>query len=403
MAGSAGHLPRGQSLYILLCIWGFGTAVLSSTTDVPSPRYMVPALFAFAVPFGLGFDVLKYGFRPVALGFALLFPILTAGNQFRQALAYQQNFYEASDALEVVRMKMAEGYRFCLTGQDSDIPLENQGAFVHFFEKFGPYAYGQERATVFTNVVRSGLPAPKAVLLARYSPGQLLAAGIPGLSLSQIRRVYVIRRDGYGLIESMSMLFDRLDRTLTGSISTTYDTGAPVVTSTPSFHIYLIDSRYTDQAYGDTSSDAKPTSPKARFANFTTGVSESNLLLPSKTYEFLTGPNEVAKLQIPLENLHSAADLLLTGTYRVVKGEVIFGITDDNGNDLWNTKLSRQEAWKTLPSLPPVVFPSGRPYYLFFYSHDRDGVIYSVRDIQIKTSGRLTELPGMRRFGALGW
>ena len=76
--------------------------------------------------------------------------------------------------------------------------------------------------------------------------------------------------------------------------------------------------------------------------------------------------------------------------------------TDQSGRDLWNIVLGGSPEWKDLPALPPVEFPPGNSYYVFFHAQDAGGTGFALRDLQLRGEPIIV-LPGSRRFGAVGW
>jgi hypothetical protein len=95
--------PQTRRLYAVCVLWAIGSLLFISTATYAAPRYIVPIVFALGVPFGIGLSGLAARSTAVCWLFALGFPLLTAGDLYRQALAYQQYCYEVSDVLTLVQ------------------------------------------------------------------------------------------------------------------------------------------------------------------------------------------------------------------------------------------------------------------------------------------------------------
>jgi hypothetical protein len=378
-------------LLALMSAWGIGTLLFCSMV-APAPRYMVPVLFALAVPFGVGLDALVRGRKWIAALFAFAFPVLVAGNQYRQALGYQQYFYEASDMLAFAEWKAADGYGFCLTGDDADIPLENQTAIRYYFERYGPQLYGLEKRLTYPATGKQGVPAGPCVLLCRYAPAALLEAGIPGLTADVIRGAYVVRRGGYGIIEKAAAAFAHVDSLTGAGTYATYDAGAPFARNEPEFHAYLIDRRC---AGGGCEDDGPGT--VARIICSAGCKDHEQSLLPGRTYSYESKPGQVLRLEIPLP---ATEGLNLAGSYLVAKGGVSLAVAGPDGSDLWSAPL-QPGSWHELPTLPNLNGKSDQ--HLVFSTTGSKGSELSLRNFTLKAGLRVKQLPGFRRYGAIGW
>ena len=365
-----------RSLFAVHAVWAVLTLGLISTTDAAMPRYVVPVIFALALPIGIGMSAIPRQFGSVWVAFALVFPAVTAGDLYRQALAYQQLFYETSDVITAAQNQAEAGYQICLTGQDSDIPLENQGSLRLFFEQFGPQWYGQERRSVVTDIHNSGVPRRGCALIARYNLAALLSAGIPGLTPPMIRTAYEFERTGYGVLETQAARLSRVSASLGRAEFTTYDIGAPVVSSTPSYRLYVIDPRC------DPSGDSQKL--VAQFSNPSRNILRKDGLEPGKTYSYTAGSREAVKWQIRLDSLAGRAQVFFGGAYNLLRGAAIYGISDESGNDLWAVSLVHDRQWHSLPTTPALTFLDGHQYFLFAFAQDSEGLDLAFRDVRMR-------------------
>jgi hypothetical protein len=278
-----------------------------------------------------------------------------------------------------------------LTGEDADVPLENQRAIRVFFESFGPRIYGTARIPVSASLVKTGIARKKSVLIARWKRSELLAK-VPGLRHTMITGTYQIAREGYGLLEKATYAAAAIGTALRGRVQPAYDLGAPLETTSPWLYVYVIDPEKGDAA-------GTRTLP-AEFHNYTAGAHSPASLEPGKPYPYSSRPGEVIKLQIPISVFQG--DLLVNGFYRVDRGGIVYGISDLEGHDVWNTSLEATSGWQRLPLMPVTALQRGNDYLVFFFANDKAGVEFSVRDLAVEGE-RVVLLPGFRRFGALGW
>ncbi len=422
--------PLVRRLYLMTAAWGVGSLLFASTANVGAARYTLPALFAFAVPFGLAAQAIPQRLSLVKAVFAVGFPLLMAGNQYRQALAYQQLLYETSDVLNFIDAKVREGYAVYLTGDQDDIPPENQAALSLFFERYGPSLYGRTRTNIMQPDPTSGLAAARVALISQFALGELLSRNIPGLAPQTVTGVYQVQRGGYGLLERMTDRLTKISAWFGAGDSTAYDVGAPVVSANPWLYVYLIDQTCDsasavpvreDRHHVRSVSDAQMRARSggtvglgcgafapifkrdviAEYRDFKLGINRSNVLVPSAVYSYTARPMHPTKLQIPLETQKGRAVPVYAGDYRLGKGAAIFGVTDERGNDLWASSMSADGQWHNFPSAPSLDFADGHQYFAFVYAADPGGVEFAIRDARVAPAMRIQVLPGFRRFGAM--
>jgi hypothetical protein len=375
-----------RSLMAVNAIWGILTLLLVSTTNSPAPRYVIPVIYAMAVPFGLAMSHAPRRLGGLWAAVALLFPLAMSGDLYRQALAYQQLLYETSDVIAAAQNHAAAGRAICLTGDDQDIPLENQFSLRLFFERFGPQWYRQPAYSVAGSIHNTGVPRRGCALIARYDLSELLASGIRGLSPAMIQDAYEFSRTGYGILEALTAKLAPVSRVFGRGSFTLYDVGAPVVTPTPAMRVYLLDPRC--------GSFETPQNLIAQFSNPAQSVLRKEAMEPGKTYTYQSAAREAVKWQIHIETGSGLTQVFYGGDYRLTRGSALFGISDETGRDLWAVALAGGEDWRPLPTAPALDFPPGHQYFLFAFSQDPQGLMLSFRDV------RLREEPGFIRAAA---
>jgi hypothetical protein len=367
----------------------------------PAARYTLPVVFALAVAFGFGLSVLTDDrFNTFKIAFAVGFPLLTAGDLYRQALACQQYSYEFSDAINFAREKSAEGYDICLTGDDRDIPLENQNSLRYFFLRDAERYYRQPPSGMYSFLVKQGVPPGRCVLIARWSEPELLAAGIPGLTRPMIRRTYQIARGGYGVLESMSLRWNWVSGILGSLDRTTYDLGSTTVSPDSAFRLYLID---PSCAGGDCEQTGSRPGATIRHTIYGTAERSEKRISPDQEYSYTIRAGRGGKVEIPLGELQGAAAVSCEGQYRLTGGRAAFGVGDSQGRDVWNIVLEPDPKWRPLPVPPSRTYPAGKRYFLFFFFQGDSAAQLSLRSVKPAQAPSTVVIPPPRRFGALGW
>lgn len=374
-----------------------GCLAFVSITINPAPRYVVPAGCMLALLFGFALHDMTRVARWAVAGLAIVFPILGAGDLYNQMLAYQQYFYESADILSFVDQSVAQGYTPVLTGDDRDIPLENQHTIALYFEKYGRQFYGRSKALAVVDLSASpAVSAEKIALICHLAPPAALNGAYSALRQFRIDRGYQIQRGHYGVIEKLALHLGTLDRRLHSQAFPSYDLGAPVVTAEPYFYIYLMN-REPSLPGGDPG-NGRPL--QALWNNFTKRISSQQSFVGNHAYTYRAAPGDSVKLSIRLQSGLSVARLSYSGAIKVDAGDFIFGVSDGSGKDLWNVRLSDAKTWTPLPQAPVLHFDPATQYHLFVYGHGTTAGEFSIKDLRLDDTVNVMTLPGMRRFGA---
>jgi hypothetical protein len=386
---------RLLTVYCALCA---GISILFvSTTNLPAPRYITSCIVSLALLAGLALRDLAPRAGLVIGAFAAIYPIAAAANLYSQALAYQQLFSETSDVLNFAEQQSRRGYRLALTGDDDDIPLENQGTIRLFFERYANLFYGKASAERVWELRTRGMPRDKFALVTHRPSSQVGSSY--GINEAMIESAFQIERSGYGFLEKLTNGFIAVDRPLGTAWQRTYDLGAPVVSGTSFFSVYLIDPNRGEAG-------PEPASGRvavAEFSNLSRRTKKEDPMKPGRVYSYEAAPREVVKWLLPLPRLSGVAQFKFDGQILVQKGRVSVGVTDPSGNDLWNTVFEQTSTWRALPEVPAVTFRSEQQYYFFVFGSEQSGIEFLLRDIQLRQGSSIIRLPSPRRYGAVGW
>jgi hypothetical protein len=381
---------------VFLAAAGVGSLLFVSVTQSAAARYVTPALLMMTLLGGFALNDLGRARRWICAAVALLFPILGAADTYPQALAYQQYFYETTDALHVAEQASALGYRPAITGDNDDVPLENQGTIRLFFEKYGPAFYGRTAKDVVD--LRSGpVQASKIALISHIGADAALAKWAVALQGFEVDDTFQVERGDYGVLEWIAANLGKLGLSLRMRPFPAYDAGAPSATETPFFVVSLLSRR--GKAFSAADSSGEPVDTE--WANYTQKVQTRSTLAAGEGKVFRAGPGDTVKLAVPIDEEVSSR-LSYQGAFKITGGGTfIFGVTDKNGRDVWNTAAPATGEWRELPVPPVLSLDRGRTYYLFIYGTFLTEGDVAIRGLRFKKSAGAIILPALRRFGAV--
>lgn len=360
---------------ILLCfVAAFGTLLFTSTTGFAAARYTIPAIYLLTIPVGLALRSLNPP-KLVLAGFLLIYPLLTAGDLFKQELAYNQLLFECGEVINLLEAKAASGYQISLSGENEDIGLEYQNTVRFLFDHYGPRFYGTPRLATHS-IAQQGLPDGRFAFLSSLPP-ERITRRFPNLSW-RLEGTQRATRGYYGVLEVMTAYFNTLDNWTGNQHVPRYDNGAPTVTPVPIFYVHTFAAREAAQ-------------PPGLIAN----------PLQGQPLHYISNAAAPRIWRIPIGSGAQAKLLVYSGEIEVQKGSVAFGIVTSAGAPVWSVPLGPTRVSQQLPAVPDAVeFGPGETYHLYFAAKEQPSE-FMLREFKMSKPVEVGTIPRLRRYGAV--
>jgi hypothetical protein len=395
-----------RGIGILCGLTAGGTLLMASIPQVtPAPRYMIPVIMYAAVPLGIGLGALPRRAVWAKAGLLLLVPLFSLGDLYCQALAYRQEVYELSEVIAVAEDAQARGVPLAVTGESFEnegcLGIEQQQTIKLYFERFGREFYGRECATPVYSVAVGNVPPQRCLLITTYSLASIVAGRVPGVDVSRIQEMAQVARGRYGLLERLTRLFNGMDEFLGNEHWPRYDNGTSVASEKPKFWLYTVDfSPNQELGSAITPRGLCRASTIAEWFDYTTHQSGKLPLGDAVGHTFTLQPGEEFKLQVPLCLPPELVLVILEGSVRIDKGQILVGIADEE-RDLWNRLLSAGPAPCPLPPPPLLEFRPQNKHWLFFYVPGQQPAVFSIVDLHVQhVPWNPTIIRARRREGA---
>ena len=368
---------------MLLLSLSSAAAMLIFTSSVrdEAVRYVIPVVFVLAFPLAIAASRLKASWPKIALVF--LIPLLSAGDNLSQVLAYQQFFDEKAEILNLVE-RQAPLNQVAVPSDPRDFPREYQLTMLAFFQRYRQEFYGLPN---LPHVYELGRESPTQPYLAIGSNGaDPRRWAKPGFHFD---RAETVERGHYGFLEHLTKRFLAFDRVTGNAHGPAHDTGGPGLSDTPAFQVAYFES--------DQKAAPLPGNVTLETIHFRTGERKTTSVPPGGSFHASFANDENGIVRIPLGSKPGDRRLRLDGNIRMNRGSVSLGVGNDQGKDLWNTHIAATEE---LPDTPVLTFPAGSSYFLFFFV--QQGADFDVEGFAMSPEDVVKPIR-MRRYGAFSF
>lgn len=356
-----------------------GMLLFTSNVAQAAMRYVIPSIVLLAVPLAAAVEWVPLRYRrPAGAAFAILFPLLMAGNLYAQALGFQQLLYEYADIIALLERKAQEGLKIT---PSTDLGPEYTQIPGIYFGSYSYRAYGAAGATP-VNDAATGVPAGDAVLLSLRPPAQWRT--VPGY-LERVRMVEAIGRGREGALEKFTSFYVAVRKGF-GFYHLLYDYGAPVPSPDPLLFVHT---------FGAAEDGGSPVRTECRVQEGG-GASERVWLTPGIVHSHQVPQGQTFRMTMALGAMPSLEQALYKGEVKVESGMVTVGVTDAQGTILWNAAVPVSAEWQALPGPGARMVPNSGPVQL--YVEVRSGGSIAVRNVRVAP---VIYRSPVRRYGSL--
>jgi hypothetical protein len=384
-------------LFILL-VTGSMFMFLLATNIYPAPRYIIPIYYTGSLLLAFGIEKIINGRNQGVMKKAITIliigiPLFTSSNIYGQYLAYAQRFYEEAQVISYldsigVNEIVVSGENEIFNGQFV-AGLELQGSYSKFFEQYRDRWYDAGSIKSVKRLEQIDQENTDFVMVTSYPPGILMHENKITENLTEIS--YVPNHD-FGLIENLYGVFEKLDHYLSGTTRPLYDVGAPILTNKPFWNIYK---------FSNDKVNAIPINKVMlnifSWDNYTTSYHVDSNLLKASSFVFNKG--DINNVKFNLESKKTITLRKISGKILVDSGSVVYGITDQEGNDVWNKVITGDKSWQDI-SIEYTQENDDAKKYLFFYSGGGEKTTFRLKDITFQDIA-INVLTPPKKFGAI--
>lgn len=232
---------RRKTLEAQLTIFCWLTALAMLAFVVIPPlvalRYAIPPLYLLTIVLALTLQWLPRAGHIAAGLLIAVYPLLTAGNIYRQELAYQHQFFQISTALGEMDSKARAGYAIVLTALPGDFQGEAFHTIQRYFFQYGPLWYGLDAARAAIIVSETGWPEQPFTTISLFDPQRLARDG--KFDLRRLEAAYALVPGDFGAFGKLAAAYYNFDRAIGRPDTYWYDNGGPEIRTTPHFYLYV--------------------------------------------------------------------------------------------------------------------------------------------------------------------